>query len=162
MKILAVVLVVIVLYVLMEYAIAVYFFKKTMIRSNAKREKTQEMAGTDWDRYIPHIRECKEALAQTPHEDLYITSADGLKLHATYFPCEGSKKVAVCFHGYTSEGLNDYSTLAIFYRENQYNLLLVDERSHGKSEGTYIGFPLSSSFPELNLTIILPNNNLLQ
>lgn len=140
MKILAVALVVIVLYVLMEYAIAVYFFKRTMIRSNAKREKTQEMAGTDWDRYIPHIRECKEALAQTPHEDLYITSADGLKLHATYFPCEGSKKVAVCFHGYTSEGLNDYSTLAIFYRENQYNLLLVDERSHGKSEGTYIGF----------------------
>lgn len=123
-----------------EYAIAKYFFNRTMIRANAKREKTQEMAGTDWDLYIPHIRECKEKLRQMPHEDMYITSEDGLKLHATYFPGEDSKKVAICFHGYTSEGMNDYSTLAIFYKQNGYNLLLVDERAHGQSEGTYIGF----------------------
>ena len=123
-----------------EYAIATYFFNRTMIRSNAKRERTQNMAGTDWDKYIPHIRECKEVLAQMPHEDMYIQSKDGLKLHATFFPCEESKKIAICFHGYTSEGMNDYSTLAIFYKENGYNLLLVDERAHGKSEGTYIGF----------------------
>ncbi len=123
-----------------EYAIASYFYNRTMIRSNAKREKTQKMAGTDWDRYIPHIRECKEKLANCPHEDMYITSKDGLKLHATYFPCEGSKKVVICFHGYTSEGLNDYSTLALFYLKKGYHLLLVDERAHGKSEGVYIGF----------------------
>lgn len=123
-----------------EYAIALYFFNRTMIRSNAKRERTQNMAGTDWDRYIPHIRKCKEVLAEMPHEDMYIQSEDGLKLHATFFSCENSKKLVICFHGYTSEGLNDYSTLAIFYRENGYNLLIVDERAHGKSEGTYIGF----------------------
>lgn len=123
-----------------EYAIAKYFFNRTMIRVNAKREKTQEMSGTDWDKYIPHIRECKAKLAELFHEDMYITSKDGLKLHATYFPCEGSKKVAVCFHGYTSEGLNDYSTLALFYHKNGYHLLLPDARAHGKSEGTYIGF----------------------
>ena len=126
--------------VAVEYAIAAYFFNRTMIRSNAKRERTQNMAGTDWDKYIPLIRKCKENLAQMPHEDMYIQSEDGLKLHATFFPCEGSKKVVICFHGYTSEGMNDYSTLAIFYKENGYNLLLVDERAHGKSEGTYIGF----------------------
>ncbi len=123
-----------------EYGIASYFYNRTMIRSNAKRERTQKMAGTDWDRYIPHIRECKEKLADCPHEDMYIMSEDGLKLHATYFPCENSKKVVICFHGYTSEGLNDYSTLAIFYLNHGYNLLIVDERAHGKSEGKYIGF----------------------
>ena len=123
-----------------EYAIASYFFKRTMIRANAKREKTQEMAGTDWDRYIPHIHACKEELADYPHEDMYIKSEDGLKLHATYFPCENSKKAVICFHGYTSEGLNDYSTLALFYKKNGYHLLIVDERAHGKSEGSYIGF----------------------
>ena len=123
-----------------EYAIASYFFNRTMIRSNAKRENTQKMAGTDWDKYIPHIRECKAKIAEYPHEDMYIMSNDGLKLHGTYFPCEGSKKVVICFHGYTSEGMNDYSTLAVFYKNNGYNMLLVDERAHGKSEGTYIGF----------------------
>lgn len=140
MEIFIIVVVIILIVAVGEYAIARYFFNRTMIRSNAKREKTQEMAGTDWDLYIPRIRACKEKLAETPHEDLYITSEDGLKLHATYFPCEGSKKVVICFHGYTSEGMNDYSTLAIFYAQNGYNLLLVDERAHGKSEGTYIGF----------------------
>lgn len=123
-----------------EYAIASYFFNRTMIRSNAKRERTQKMSGTDWDKYIPHIHECKEKLAECQHEDKYILSKDGLKLHATYFPCEGSKKVVICFHGYTSEGLNDYSTLAIFYLKHGYHLLIVDERAHGQSEGKYIGF----------------------
>ena len=123
-----------------EYAIAKYFFNRIMIRTNAKREKTQEMAETNWNEYIPKIHEAKEKLKMLPQEDMFIQSEDGLKLHATYFPCEGSKKVAICFHGYTSEGLNDYSTLAIFYLNHGYNLLLVDERAHGQSEGTYIGF----------------------
>ena len=123
-----------------EYAIASYFFNRVMVRANAKRENTQKMSGTNWEEYIPHIRECKAELAECPHEDMYITAEDGLKLHATYFPYEGSKKVVICFHGYTSEGLNDYSTLAIFYRKHQYNLLIVDERAHGRSEGKYIGF----------------------
>ncbi len=122
------------------YGISKYFFNRTMIRSNAKREKTQKMAGTDWDSYIPRIRESKEKLKLYDHEDIFILSEDGLKLHGTYFPLKGSKKVVICFHGYTSEGLNDYSTLALFYRRHGFHLMIVDERAHGKSEGTYIGF----------------------
>ena len=48
----------------MECGVAFYFYNRTMIRSNAKRENTQTMAGIDWGKYIPHIRECKEKLAQ--------------------------------------------------------------------------------------------------
>lgn len=123
-----------------EYAIASYFFNRTMIRGNAKRERTMDMAGTDWDRYIPTIRAAKEWLNSKPNEDVWIKSYDDLNLYARFFPCENSKKVVICFHGYTSEGSNDYSTLAKFYLENGYNLLIVDERAHGKSEGKYIGF----------------------
>ena len=46
----------------------------------------------------------------------------------------------MCFHGYTSEGLNDYTSIAKFYLNQGFNLMVVDERAHGKSEGTYIGF----------------------
>lgn len=123
-----------------EYGIASYFFHRTLIRSNAKRERTQDMAGTDWDAYIPGIRASKDWLAVKPHEDIYIRSKDGLKLHGTYFPCPGSKRAVLCFHGYTSEGLNDFSSIAKFYREKGFHLFIVDERAHGKSEGTYIGF----------------------
>lgn len=123
-----------------EYAIARYFFRRTVIRGNAKRERTQKMAGTDWDAYIPGIRASKEWLAQKEQEDVYITSEDGLRLHGTFFPCDGSVKAVICFHGYTSEGLNDFSSIAKFYMEQGFNLMVVDERAHGKSEGTYIGF----------------------
>lgn len=123
-----------------EYVIATYFYRRTMIRGNAKRDRTQKMAGTDWDRYIPTIRAAKEWLAEQPQEEVWVTSDDGLKLFGRFFPCGDSKKIVLCFHGYTSEGLNDYSTLARFYLEEGYNLMIVDERSHGKSEGTYIGF----------------------
>lgn len=123
-----------------QYGLARYFVRRTLIRGNAKRERTQKMAGTDWDLYIPGIREAKEWMRSQPQEDVYITSEDGLKLHATYFPVGDEKKAVVCFHGYTSEGLNDYSSLARFYMNQGFSMLLVDERSHGKSEGTYIGF----------------------
>lgn len=123
-----------------EYAIARYFFHRTVIRGNAKRERTQKMAGTDWNAYVPGIRASKEWLAQKEQEDVYITSEDGLRLHGTFFPCEGSNKAVICFHGYTSEGLNDFSSIAKFYMEQGFNLMVVDERAHGKSEGTYIGF----------------------
>lgn len=123
-----------------EYAIARYFFHRTVIRGNAKRERTQKMAGTDWNAYVPGIRASKEWLAQKEQEDVYITSDDGLRLHGTFFPCDGSNKAVICFHGYTSEGLNDFSSIAKFYMEQGFNLMVVDERAHGKSEGTYIGF----------------------
>lgn len=71
---------------------------------------------------------------------MYITSDDSLRLHGTFFPCPGSDRAVICFHGYTSEGLNDFSSIARFYLEQGFNLMVVDERAHGRSEGTYIGF----------------------
>lgn len=123
-----------------EYGIARYFFHRTVMRGNAKRDRTRKMAGTDWDAYIPGIRAGKEWLACRDKEEVYITSSDGLKLHGTFFPCPDSKKAVVCFHGYTSEGLNDFSSIAKFYLEQGFNLMVVDERAHGGSEGTFIGF----------------------
>lgn len=52
----------------------------------------------------------------------------------------GSRRTVLCFHGYTSEGLNDFPCLAKFYLEQGFHVLLADERAHGRSEGTYIGF----------------------
>lgn len=123
-----------------EYGIAGYFFHRTMVRTNASRQRTQDMAGTDWDKYIPGIRESKEWVKSQPHKDIFIESEDHLLLHATYFPGDGSGRAAICFHGYTSEGLNDFSSIARFYLEMGYRLLVVDERAHGRSEGIYFGF----------------------
>lgn len=119
---------------------SVYFYRRTMKRSKAKVERTMKMAGTDWSQYFPMINSRKEYLLAQPHEDVYRHSGDGLKLHATYFPGKDKKKLVICFHGYTSEGMNDYIGLSDYYLKHGFGMLLADERAHGKSEGEYIGF----------------------
>lgn len=119
---------------------AAYFYRRTMKRSKAKVERTIKMAGTDWNQHMPFIEKRKEAMLAQPHEGVFIKSEDGLKLHATYFPGKQEGKAVICFHGYTSEGMKDYIGLSGYYLERGYSMLLVDERAHGQSEGTYIGF----------------------
>lgn len=117
-----------------------YFYRIAMKRNNAKTERTMKMAGTDWNQYKDFIGKRKEALLAQTHEDVFVQSEDGLKLHATWFPQGEKKKIVICFHGYTSKGMNDYIGLSDYYLRNGYSMLLIDERAHGDSEGTYIGF----------------------
>lgn len=123
-----------------EVGISVYFYRRTMKRGRAKVERTIKMAGTDWNQHMPIIEKRKEYFLAQPHEDVFIQSEDGLKLHATYFRREKKDKLVICFHGYTSEGMKDYIGLSDYYFKHGYSMLLVDERAHGQSEGTNIGF----------------------
>lgn len=122
-----------------------YFYQRTMKRNNVKVERTMKMSGTDWNQYAPMLASRKEYLHAQPSRDIFIKSKDGLMLHGTYFPgtraSEGQEnKIAICFHGYTSEGTKDYIALSDYYLKHGYSMLLPDARAHGKSEGTYIGF----------------------
>ncbi len=121
-----------------------YFYRRTMKRGNAKVERTIKMSGTDWSQYAPMMEKRKAFMMAQAHEDVYQTSFDGLKLHATYFPAleeyANKRKVAICFHGYTSQGMSDYIGLSDYYLKRGYAMLLPDARAHGESEGEYIGF----------------------
>ncbi len=99
-----------------------------------------KMSGVDWESHFPIMHERHDWMMGQPHEDVWIRSKDGLKLHGTYFPGDGGTKAVICFHGYTSRGLNDYGSLSYYYLNHGFRMLLIDERAHGDSEGTYIGF----------------------
>lgn len=122
----------------------VYFYRRTMIRNNTDMKRTIKMAGTDWSQYSDILAERKAFMLEQPHEDMYETSFDGLKLHAVYFPAiketTGTKRVVICFHGYTSHALQDFTGLTDYYFRNGYAMLHVDARAHGESEGKYVGF----------------------
>ncbi|MDE7062203.1 MAG: alpha/beta hydrolase [Lachnospiraceae bacterium] len=121
----------------------VYFYNRTMKRGKAKTERTMKMAGTDWEKYFPLMEERKGYVMAQPHRDVYTTSFDGLKLHATYFPAAGTsdiRKAVICFHGYTGEGLSNHIAIADYFLKHGYAMLLPDARAHGESEGEYIGF----------------------
>lgn len=69
-------------------------------------------------------------------EDVYIMS-DSLRLHGKLFKNSGTKYALVC-HGYTSKAKHMAGFVNKFHSLG-YNVLAVDARAHGDSEGTKIG-----------------------
>ena len=79
-------------------------------------------------------------LLEIPYEDVYITSFDGLKLHGYFYKCDNSKEVAIMFHGYRGTPRRDFSGGAIEMMNLGKNVLLIDHRAHGLSQGHTITF----------------------
>lgn len=80
-------------------------------------------------------------------EDIFITSEDGLQLHANFIPAEDEKchRYAVCVHGY-GDSAESMGLYARRYNEAYgMNVLLPDLRGHGASEGRYVGMGLWDS-----------------
>jgi fermentation-respiration switch protein FrsA (DUF1100 family) len=73
-----------------------------------------------------------------PYEDISLTSADGLELAAWYIP--GTKPEAIILiHGINTNRAVMLPTAALL-AEAGYNLLLIDLRGHGESEGDLISY----------------------
>ena len=87
------------------------------------------------DEVIPLI----EGIRKEPYEDVYITSFDKLKLHARLYD-QKSDTVAILCHGYRGTAYRDFSGGATEVLHLGYNVILIDERAHGKSEGHSITF----------------------
>lgn len=78
-------------------------------------------------------------LTESNYTDETLTSFDNLNLHAyNVLNQNDSNKWVITVHGYTSEGIN-MSSYAKNYYDIGYNVLIPDLRSHGLSEGDYIG-----------------------
>ena len=75
-----------------------------------------------------------------PYEDLYIESFDKLRLHARYYENKGSKKIAIMFHGYRGTITRDFCAGAPTIMSFGYNVITVDHRAHGESQGHTITF----------------------
>lgn len=72
--------------------------------------------------------------------DCFIKSADGLVLHASYLPAEYAERFVILCHGYKGSGFGDFANIARFLHENRCNLLFIDQRCCGASEGEFITF----------------------
>lgn len=91
--------------------------------------------------------------------DTYITSSDNLRLHAYEVKNENkTDKWAIVVHGYTSEGKTLSSKAKHLYNMG-YNILVPDLRSHGSSEGDYIGMGWDDRLDIINWINYIVENN---
>ena len=102
---------------------------------------------TELDKAIAKVRE--EDLAWLLSQDLkhyYMTSEDGLTLHASFLPAkEPSNRYVLGIHGYRCYGTKEFDSISRFYHNQGFNCFLIDQRAHGESEGKYITFGAKES-----------------
>ena len=70
--------------------------------------------------------------------DAWLTSRDGLELHAYRADIPGGHRYAILCHGYKNQAKNMAAQASHFY-DLGYSVLLPDARGHGLSQGDYIG-----------------------
>ena len=118
-----------------------YYAYRIAYYSPAKgREEIPEIKG---EKYVVHkaaIRDLYLALKDKPCEFVSIQSSDGLVLSGRYYHTRDDAPLAICFHGYKSCWLIDFCGGADIAFQMGQNVLLIDERAHGKSQGRSITF----------------------
>ena len=86
------------------------------------------------------VADSMAALRNTPMETVTAKSHDGLTLTGHWYPAENPKRTVIMFHGWRSAWYHDFGFSAEFMHDSGCNLLYVEQRSHGASEGEYISY----------------------
>lgn len=143
-------MVIILLYVILGIVvlflgIIFYFFDLAFVRHNNKEVDDLNSEHNSFLKpYIEVIKSGVNFIEKTPYKTYTAVSYDGLKLSARYYNCNSDKTI-ILFHGYRSTAKHDFSGAVKMYFSKGFNILLVDQRSHGLSEGKLITFGVKES-----------------
>ncbi len=80
-----------------------------------------------------------------PHTNHSILSHDGLCLRGSYYEFKKGAPVEIMFHGYKGNAIRDLSGGIFRCQALGHNVLIVDHRASGKSEGRIITFGAKES-----------------
>ena len=117
-----------------------YAYRVAFYSPKEDREKLPETKGEKYDPYREEMRRIFRQLRERPCEFVTITAFDGLTLSGRYYHVKDGAPLDIGFHGYRSSGLTDFAGGSEMSFDMGHNLLLVDQRAHGKSQGRTISF----------------------
>ncbi len=131
--------------ILLLLAIYTYYYRLAFARTKPRGSIIS--VGTDNEEFKRRIKEGIEWFNNKEKEDIYIDSYDGLRLHAYYVRSEqpDGRKIMLMFHGYRSS-YKDFACAFEYYSSLGFDMIVVDQRSHGKSEGRLITFGVKERF----------------
>lgn len=126
--------------ILLILAISYYCYRVAFYSPKKGRDTIPQVKGDQYEPYRPLMRRVFSQLTAREYEDVTITSHDGLKLAAKYYHMRDGAPLAIAFHGYRSSCFIDFAGGSELCFDMGQNLLLVDQRAHGKSQGNTISF----------------------
>ncbi len=122
-------------------------YRKAFYSSQKRRSNSHVLPdSTQYSDSKPVIKELIGEMEKVPFEQVYITSSDGLKLAARYYHFSDSAPLQIQFHGYRSTAVRDFCGGFLLAKRMGRNVLVVDQRAHGKSEGKTICFGIKEKY----------------
>ncbi|MBR4026349.1 MAG: alpha/beta hydrolase [Lachnospiraceae bacterium] len=106
--------------------------------------------GEQFEPYHDVIRKGVDQVLEVMGEQVYITSFDGVKLAGKYYHLKDNAPLVIFFHGYRCSSLRDGNGIFLYSRKKGYNVLMIDNRAHGLSEGRCITFGIKERFDVLH------------
>lgn len=134
------------IYLLVLLALAVVFggayyaYRIAFYSPSKNREKIPSTQGAQYDPYRQEMKRLFHQLQDRPCEFVTITSHDGLTLSGRYYHTADGAPLDIGFHGYRSSPMTDFTGGSDLSISLGHNVLLIDHRAHGKSEGRTITF----------------------
>lgn len=129
-----------VLFLVLNVLAAFHAYKFTHFYPGEKNRPKQSAAMTGWDKtqallfgltYPKSVNDSKPAA----YETVLFHTKDGLKIEGWYSKTAAAKGTVILFHGHGSSKAKLNNEAAAFSAMG-YNLLLIDFRAHGGSDGT--------------------------
>ncbi|MBQ8041479.1 MAG: alpha/beta hydrolase [Lachnospiraceae bacterium] len=117
--------------------------------SNNKRYMGDEDSlpmGEQYEPYHEIIKRGVNLVREEPYETVHVMSKDGLKLAGKYYHYKDDVPVVIFFHGYRCCAIRDGNGMFLYSKKLGYNILMVDQRAHGLSEGKTITFGIRERF----------------
>ena len=116
-----------------------YYFTRTNFRKGKGVYSIEKVLENRPD-LLEKVANARKKIRTAPYEEMTVTSFDGLKLYGQFYRTEKDiGRYIICMHGYRSSP-EDFMCALDQFLSLGYNVLLVNQRSHGKSEGKWITF----------------------
>ncbi len=121
-----------------------YGGKKTKDENTANRKKWFELKHTSVNhpkhKFLKEYNETRAWCEAQPMKEWYVRAIDGTGLHASYLPANNPERFVILCHGYRGTRFGSVAHIASYLHDNGCNLLFIDQRCCGDSEGEYITF----------------------
>lgn len=117
-----------------------YAYRIAFYSPKTNRDQVIKPKDPQYDPYRPEMKRIFQQLNDRPCKFVSIISHDGLKLSGRYYHIQDGAPLDIGFHGYRSHPITDFSGGTELSFQMGHNVLLIDQRAHGRSEGHTISF----------------------
>lgn len=126
----------------------IYSYKRAFYRSKilGVHDMSKENGFSESKVIMKRLAEENDKYPFTPAT---IKSHDNLTLFAKVYDADKNAPVEILFHGYRGSSARDMCGGLYLARESKHNIILVDQRSHGNSDGKSITYGVKERFDAL-------------